>query len=384
MLDATKGSDGTQSNSSNLDAGVPKNVNRGGRTYQRLPSEYKNIEFTPGVQASAWEEGKDATLKIKKNKVYMDIETKKITKFSYEKTYTYSKGLGQGTFGKVGAFQEDGGVKSKALKEANIEKIFGTKSEKEKTKIVKDELSKGYKVLQKLHVDPNTGKHLPDIPGLMPEYKFNENGIALMSAFEGDLEGYKFNDLNEAKNATAQLLYGLSQIHSEGKYKKSFVAGDIKDKNILFRTKNGVKQFVLSDLDGARPAGKKGHLTETAMTACYEDHKNADKVDKRDISKFELSQDIYKLGITLRGLIGLEGDKVTIEKGNTNELFKYSRDGKMLDILMKNKDNYEETELRDYFNLCSLIDHMTNPDWSLRPTAEGALAHLQTAGFINL
>lgn len=262
------------------------------------------------------------------------------------------------------------------------------------------ELGKSKTILLEQHINPHTGKRLRHVPGVMTLVKFSvkegiKEGSQLQTFFNKD-NLTRFGGLppKELINATSQLIFGLNHLHTDTPYKPGRAHRDIKPKNIFCREIHGKKEYVMGDMDGAHllnnlapkvvsseqfvskndlkmlenkpydslPADVQAQYKDKAeydlLFPSYDSLSNDDKI------KFNKSQDIYAMGLSLKEMLG----------GRDQETLKFEN------LPKKVIDRCSPAEKEQLTVICDLVNKMIDSDWTQRCTANEALDTLKNLG----
>ncbi len=272
-------------------------------------------------------------------------------------------------------------------------------------------MTSGDAAMKGQHVGPK-GKPT-HIPGIIKPTKFVDETsyIAITTLYElGDMNHVKLNTPKECFDFVGQTLFGLNHMHSkfepkinfmdkiramlglkvknrhfEGK--ESIVHRDIKPGNILCTEKNGKKQYVLMDFDGAHITGR----TDTNVTRTIDHTHLLDDLmigTQQDESDLQKKIDIYALGLSFRETITKQkiNDIVEdVEDRYGNEGCRIKHDLQDNRILMKPTDvpgfnNFSIDDKNKMMKLINLINQMTDDDYTKRSSAEASLAALKAVG----
>jgi hypothetical protein len=323
---------------------------------------------------------------VEKSTLYENPTTGVIKQEISRKTYTYKKELGEGTFGIALLYQHipkegEKAGKSKVLK-------IGKEEEGE------IEVNKGYNIVKEQRVNPETGKPLRKVVGLISKMEGQGKGTSLQSFYgRGDLitsAGRLSPD--EMIDATVQLAFGLNHLHTDTDKKPGRVHRDIKPDNVFHRSKNGKTEFVLADLDGAQKLKECDRTVFTHTEGFISARDNAillmdsfgpegvlsarlhgypipylDLSEEEQI-EFNKSTDIYALGVTLKEVI------TGVSCHEYEEINLMTLDD------IPNLDTCTEEKLEKLNAICNLINYMTAYEWQDRPDADTILGYLRSTG----
>lgn len=272
-------------------------------------------------------------------------------------------------------------------------------------------MTSGDAAMKDQHVGP-TGKPTHPI-GIIKPTKFIDgtNFVAITSLYKlGDMDHVALNTPKECFDFVGQTLFGLNHMHSKFEPKdntntsfkdkirsmlglkvknrkfdgkESVVHRDIKPGNMLCTEKNGKKQYVLMDFDGAHVAG--GDDSNVVSTRAYR-HDNDDRLLRSMTgNKGELQKkvDVYALGLSYRKLITGNNLGRIIEEKNGGYQIQHNRNGNR--ILMQPTDipgfgNLSNSDKTKMAALTNLINQMTDDDYTKRPSPERSLIALKAIG----
>jgi len=296
-------------------------------------------------------------------------------------------------------------------KEGNSTQNFKVMKVAHRYEMAQTAMTSGDVAMKGQHVGPK-GKPM-NIAGIIKPTKYIDetNFVAITTLYKhGDMSNVALKSPKECFDFVGQTLFGLSHMHSKFEPKdntntsfkdkirsmlglkvknrnfggkESVVHRDIKPDNILCTEKNGKKQFVLMDFDGAHVAGKTD--TDVVSTLAYRNTIDDLLLESSTGDKGELQKkiDVYALGLSFREVItGADFFNIAEEKFSGYQI---KHDKNDMRILMKPTDvpgftNFSNGDKAKMTSLTNLINQMTDDDYTKRPSPEASLIALKAIG----
>lgn len=367
-----------------------------------------NTNGTGAAKTASKHQYKNISYGIRNNQ----LESVTITKTNRKgkeivKNYTIDKEIGAGGMGTAYRLNEIG-------KKGSFKQKFKVIKFAHDSGSARTAMTSGDDAMKGQHVSPK-GKPTQVIGIIKPtKYIDNTNFTAITTLYElGDMNHVSLNTPKECFNFVGQTLFGLNHMHSEFEPKinakpnfkdkiramlglkiknrkfegkESIVHRDIKPGNMLCTEKNGKKQYVLMDFDGAHIAGAPN---PTVVSTLGYRNINDDIHLKFGLDKGEVQKkvDVYALGLSFRKVItnAKLGDIIQETTCHNKKGYSIKHDSSGNRILMKPNDvpgfrNFSSKDKAKMMALTNLINQMTDDDYSKRPSPEASLRALKAIG----